>query len=390
MLDAGLVRSLKADYDTISRRLAEALESFRDGDAAGATAVIESTLAGEYGSRFLPTIDRVNEEERLAAEEAVASAESMFRRARSTALVISMSATILALIISIVIIRTLAASIETLTRGAQAIGEGDTNARVTVRGGGEFAILGGAFNKMSANLGKSRQRLESANEDLKGYADVVSHDLKGPLANVSVAASMIQDAAGQPPGDERDADILEIAGTLKRSTDTAIHLVDDLLDLAEAGNIPERVSSVDVRRVVNEIVAESGAELEKRGASMEIGRYLGTVQASETHVRQLFSNLIRNALLHCDSAAPEITVTMTGRCGAGYSYLVKDNGSGIPVEHAGRLFVPFFKGPGGGTGMGLAIVKKIVNLYGGDIRAYNDDGACFEFTLNDIDAGLKP
>lgn len=61
---------------------------------------------------------------------------------------------------------------------------------------------------------------------------------------------------------------------------------------------------------------------------------------------------------------------------------------GIPAEDLSEIFKPFFKGSGGGTGIGLATVKKIVELYGGSIRACNDDGACFEFALKDYDGGL--
>jgi signal transduction histidine kinase len=69
----------------------------------------------------------------------------------------------------------------------------------------------------------------------------------------------------------------------------------------------------------------------------------------------------------------------------GHSYLVRDNGSGISPEYIDRIFEPFFKGEPGGSGIGLSTVKKIVEVYGGEIRAYNDGGACFEFTLYDFE-----
>ena len=71
--------------------------------------------------------------------------------------------------------------------------------------------------------------------------------------------------------------------------------------------------------------------------------------------------------------------------GGRHSYLVCDNGSGIPPEDLERIFDPFFKGERGGTGIGLAIVERIVKTYGGEIRAYNRDGPCFEFTLYDLE-----
>jgi len=66
-----------------------------------------------------------------------------------------------------------------------------------------------------------------------------------------------------------------------------------------------------------------------------------------------------------------------------HRYLTRDNGSGIAPEYLGRIFLPFVKGKTGETGIGLTTVEKIVAVYGGEIRAYNDNGACFEFTLKD-------
>jgi signal transduction histidine kinase len=70
--------------------------------------------------------------------------------------------------------------------------------------------------------------------------------------------------------------------------------------------------------------------------------------------------------------------------------LVRDNGSGIPPDLLGRLFIPFVKREGGGSGTGLAIVEKIVKIYNGSIRAYNDNGACFEFVLHDYQRSSIP
>jgi len=90
---------------------------------------------------------------------------------------------------------------------------------------------------------------------------------------------------------------------------------------------------------------------------------------------------------HCVAEAPAIRIQRVGDDGAGrHTFLIYDNGEGIPEENLTRIFTPFFKGATGatgGTGIGLATVKKITNLYDGSIRAYNDNGACFEFTLKD-------
>jgi signal transduction histidine kinase len=108
------------------------------------------------------------------------------------------------------------------------------------------------------------------------------------------------------------------------------------------------------------------------------------VKASETHVYQVFANLVRNAIKYNDSEGAEIGIYPVHAAGDSENWFhVRDNGSGIPEEDLDNIFTPFFKGETGETGIGLSIVEKILRIYHGDIRVYNDDGACFEFTFRD-------
>jgi signal transduction histidine kinase len=102
-----------------------------------------------------------------------------------------------------------------------------------------------------------------------------------------------------------------------------------------------------------------------------------------THAYQVFSNLIGNAIKHNDSENPEIRISRLVEAGPGrFRYLVRDNGPGISEGAEADIFLPFHKGPNStGTGIGLSMVHKVVRLYGGEVRAYNDGGACLEFTL---------
>jgi signal transduction histidine kinase len=108
---------------------------------------------------------------------------------------------------------------------------------------------------------------------------------------------------------------------------------------------------------------------------------MGLVRARPTHVYQLFSNLIANGVQHNDTTTPQLSLTLQQSGGGMVNYLVRDNGSGIPEELLGRVFMPFAKGESGQTGIGLTIVEKIAGVYGGRVKAYNDDGACFEVSL---------
>jgi signal transduction histidine kinase len=226
--------------------------------------------------------------------------------------------------------------------------------------------------------------------ELDGYAHTVSHDLNNPLAVIKVGSGTLLEILKRLQ--EKDIDrekanqhILDIAEEIDRSVIKAIALVNDLLSLAEAGQVPSDVSEVDVGEVVDRIISERQAEVEKKGIRIERSRDLGSVLASGTHVYQLFANLIGNAIRHNDSAEPLIEVSHPGDDGdGGHRFIVRDNGPGIPPSDIKNIFQPFYKVKSGGAGIGLATVEKIVKLYGGGIRVYNDNGACFEFVIRDF------
>ena len=97
----------------------------------------------------------------------------------------------------------------------------------------------------------------------------------------------------------------------------------------------------------------------------------------------MFANLIKNAIRHVDSEEPVIEIRLLSSGNGINRYLVRDNGPGIPEDLIPDIFSLFVKGKEGDKGIGLSIVEKIVKTYDGEIKAYNDNGACFEFTLKD-------
>ena len=229
--------------------------------------------------------------------------------------------------------------------------------------------------------------------ELDGFAQTVSHDLKNPLAAIKIASDALQDLLKlshdkDEDQEEMDQDICNIAEVMDKSVMKASALVNYLLSLAEAGQVPTEVSGVDVGEIVERITSERRRDIETRGVRIEKSEDLGSIIASEAHVYQLFSNLIGNAIKHNDSADPVVEVSCLGDDGDGsHRYVVRDNGAGIPAEEIKNIFRPFYKSRSEGSGIGLATVDKIVKLYRGEIRAYNDNGACFEFVIKDFSEG---
>jgi PAS domain S-box-containing protein len=234
---------------------------------------------------------------------------------------------------------------------------------------------------------RAEEELKRTNAELEGYARTVSHDLKGPLASTVLAASTLQEAM-KSSGQVREGSNVEmLLKIIDNNVWKSTALIDDLLALAEAGQKPLSLEEVDISAVVERILDENMGIINEREVRVEVEGTPGTVLGSPVHIYQLFANLIGDCLKHCDSDRPVVQVRFMGegRDGA-RRYLIRDNGSGITPGDLDKVFVPFFKGLGGGTGIGLATAEKVVKLYRGHIRAYNDDGACFEFTINDYQA----
>ncbi len=225
----------------------------------------------------------------------------------------------------------------------------------------------------------AEEDLRRINEELDAYAHSVSHDLKGPLSAIGAMAGILKDSLGETD-EEATREMLEV---LNDNAEAAQDRVDDLLKLAESGQKPAEVENIDIGEVIDEIL-EGLSSRTKENVSVVVYDDMGSITASKPQIRQVFSNLIINAIKHNDSEEPEVRISRMGRTNGTHVFLVQDNGSGIHPEDFETIFTPFRSGrKTGETGIGLSIARKIARIYGGDIRVYKDNGACFEVTLND-------
>jgi len=235
---------------------------------------------------------------------------------------------------------------------------------------------------------EAEEELRRLNKELETYAQTVSHDLKRPLSAIKLSAEnliKIWAMRDNLSASEIDKDIVRAVEIIQEGVSKANALIDDLLSLAYAGQKPKDVEEIDIGLLVAEIINERNALISSRGAKVNHNRDLGIVVASPTHMYQIFSNLIENAIVHNPSEHPGVSIKYLGWDRVtGHHYIVQDNGPGIPPELTEAVFQPFFRGKNGKTGIGLAIVDKIVNLYGGNISIKNRNGAVFEFFIKDF------
>jgi signal transduction histidine kinase len=311
---------------------------------------------------------------------------------------------VVVIVVSITLARSITRPVLALAGVAESVGAGDLSRRADVDRDDELGTLARAFNQMTDDLVAEREGLETkveertaelarSNIELDGYAHTVSHDLRSPLTSIHFAGSVLSEMFADPESLPSREEVSEIVDQIKRGTARAFSLVENLLELAEAGREPTQVEAVDVNETVRRVLQELDPRIRSKGVRVVVDDDLGTVVANPTQAYQLFGNLIGNAVKHNDAAVPVVELRRIDDAPGGtLHYQVKDNGSGIGEDDLPRIFEPFFKGKGGETGIGLATVQKIVELHGGTISACNaeEGGACFEFVFPDYRSSASP
>jgi PAS domain S-box-containing protein len=231
----------------------------------------------------------------------------------------------------------------------------------------------------------TEQRLRTANEELEHCVGALAHDLRSPLVGLLGFSRLLRQDY-EDSLDETGHHFLDRIEQAARTMETLIH---DLLELARIGESGERPMLVDPREVLLQLSAELKPRLEESGIELFLPSGLVTrVYCDRSRMYQLFSNLIGNAIDHmgpCRAARIEVQIEEDDHQ---HEITVADNGRGVDPAHRERIFEAFqsigTRSDGRrGTGMGLAIVKKIVERRGGRIWVESEpgQGACFHVTL---------
>lgn len=231
-------------------------------------------------------------------------------------------------------------------------------------------------NKLIAAQQKKQKRLIS---ELESFAYVVSHDLKSPLRGISkISEWLIQDYSDKL--DEQGKEQLELMRVRVRRLD---HLIEDILSYSKVGRTDVKLEEVDVHEVINEVI-ELVDPLHE--ASVVYKNGLKSIKFDKTKLIQVFSNLLSNAIKYCDKDECEVLITAEDRDSA-WEIRLEDNGPGIDKKYHDKVFGLFQtlepKEDTDSTGIGLALVKKIVEDAGGTIWIESEEGngTAFVFTI---------
>jgi signal transduction histidine kinase len=305
----------------------------------------------------------------------------------------------------VLISATLSRPIVRLTAVADGIAHGDMTQTIDARGSVEMKLLAGSLSDMRSAIQKTMRELrqhrdhleelvhertaelERSNKELEQFAYVASHDLREPLRKVKSFAELF---ARKYEGrvDEQGSRYIHF---LVDGAQRMQKLIEDLLTYSRVGRDEEAPASVDLAEVVRDVLRSVDAAIEDAGAEVVV-EDLPTVHVNARLMGMVFQNLILNAVKFRGEAPPRVCVGSEQR-DREWVISVQDNGIGIDPKHAERIFQIFRRLHGReeypGTGIGLAVSRKIVERYGGRMWVESEPGkgSTFHFTVRDRSAG---
>ncbi|MDO7847038.1 CHASE3 domain-containing protein [Hymenobacter sp. M29] len=293
---------------------------------------------------------------------------------------LAIAALVLGLLWAIYMVRVFGRRLRSMLDLARRMADGDYSSQILDTEQDEVSELTSALNVMARTVGANISQLENRNQELDQFAYVVSHDLKAPLRGIESASRWIEEDMGTaqlPPN------IKEFLGMMRQRVHRMEKLISGILDLARIGRVAQADETVFVRTLLREVIDTLNPP---PGFKVELPFFLPTLTTNAVQLQQVFTNLISNALKYHHHPETGTVHISCDDAGDFYLFSVADDGPGIDPEYHERIFVIFQtlteRDTIESTGVGLAIVKKIVERQGGRIgvKSAEGQGAKFIFT----------
>ena len=372
-------------------------------DAAGEDerAAVRTDAFEEEGLRRLQVVRSAigDVEDELAATgaELADDLEAAARRARWAMFLQAGGVVIAGAVVAAALARVVLGPLDRLGADARRVAAGDLDHEVRGTGSPDLARLGADVDAMrarilaelahlgaaTADLERQAAELARSNADLEQFAYVASHDLQEPLRKVFGFCQLLQKRYGGQLDERADEYIHYAVDGARRMQD----LINDLLAFSRVGRTRAAFERVDLQAIVEDVVSMLDEAIAEAGAEVTVGD-LPVVQGDRRLLGAAFQNLIGNALKFRSEDAPVVAVTagLDGSPnGDEWIVTVTDNGIGIDPEYRDQIFVIFKRLHGrteyAGTGIGLALVKKIVEFHGGRVWLDSTPGTGSTFKL---------
>jgi signal transduction histidine kinase len=334
--------------------------------------------------------------------------EARLRFLQGLVLLTCMAVVVIAIPVAALVARHLTVPIQTLAAAAHRLAQGDLGHRVNLLRRDELGELAEAFNRMAFTVQNQREdicrsnveleqkvldrtgELEKLNERLtaeitekEDFMRAVSHDLNAPLRNISGMASMLLIKYK----DTLEKDALQRLERIQKNVEVECELISELLELSRIKSRREKIETVNLQELVEQVAGQFESDFETRKISFKITGVLPMMQGERSRLRQAFQNLIDNAVKYMREDGPrEIRVSAKWEKGD-LDISVADTGMGIAAEELPHLFHVFRRAKNAttmkipGKGVGLASVKSIIENYGGRLWAESTEQVGTTFHL---------
>ncbi len=246
----------------------------------------------------------------------------------------------------------------------------------------ELQVQADELSAQKDQLERLNAELKTANEEMESFSYSVSHDLKAPVRAIEGFSRMLMGEHA----DKLDEEGLRLLKVIRDNTQIMHHLIDDLLALSRLGRLQIRKSVINLAAMADKVFEQLQVEALKRNIRLTVGE-LPPALGDQSLLHQVLQNLLANAVKFTKSMKNAIIEVGGRTAGKENIYYIKDNGVGFDDRYVRNLFRPFQRLHGGeeyeGTGVGLAIVKRIVQRHGGRVWAEGKvgEGATFYFSL---------
>ena len=363
MKNVGIVSSVLAGTDFLGSSAQK-----RYDNLSGQSVVAAARFLPDYGWGLVAE---------WPAAEADAAVSSVFLRNILTSVLVLLAAVVASAVLANLIVR----PVRKLEDGTARVAEGKFNEPVTIKTNDELEELGSAFNEMMKGL----KRLQELKDE---FVFIAAHELKTPVAAMKGYLSLIIEGVTGPIAEKTR----EFINKVLKSNERLIQLVADLLEVArsEAGRLTIKVAPTEVGGPVREVLSELKSLADEKSIDLvyEPSASLPKAMADAERLKEVLVNLVGNAIRYTLGSG---NVTVSHEVKDNYLIThVKDTGAGISKENQKRLFEKFYRVPDErlrettGTGLGLFIVKEIVEKMNGKIWAESEGegkGSTFSFSL---------
>ena len=276
------------------------------------------------------------------------------------------------------VLRRITQSVDLLSDAVVQLGTGEFETPIESLGDEDIGVVFNAFEQARLRLADATLKMEQERADLDHFVYVASHDFKAPLRGIDNLAVWIEEDAGDVMND----DAKEHLQMLRKRVTRLETLLEDLLAYSRTGRQRVEIETVDVSVMIQRVAEDLNLV---DSVTVKFVSDFPAIPSPKAPLEHVFINLIANAAKHHDLDQGNIEVSAQID-GSGYRFKVCDDGSGIPIRFREKIFELFqtFKPRDvvEGSGMGLAISKRLVQSYNGTIEVLGDEGrgTCFEFT----------